>query len=121
MCGIAGLVSSVPIQPEWLRGMADLARHRGPDDEGYVGFARGEATAFAGADTMPNAIGQSFLGSPKHVLGRDGGDLGSVALGFRRLSIVDLSALGHQPMSINGNTWISYNGEIYNHVELRAE
>jgi asparagine synthase (glutamine-hydrolysing) len=46
----------------------------------------------------------------------------SVALGHRRLSIVDLSSAGHQPMpNEDGSVWISYNGEIYNHLALRRE
>ncbi|MEA3000644.1 MAG: hypothetical protein QOK17_2477 [Sphingomonadales bacterium] len=45
-----------------------------------------------------------------------------VGLGHRRLSIIDLSPLGHQPMASSDGRWmISYNGEIYNHAELRAE
>ena len=45
---------------------------------------------------------------------------GPVALGHRRLSIVDLSG-GHQPMSNeDGTVWLAYNGEIYNHAEHRA-
>jgi asparagine synthase (glutamine-hydrolysing) len=47
---------------------------------------------------------------------------GRVAFGHRRLSIVDLSAAGHQPMSNeDGTVWIAYNGEVYNHRELRQE
>src|SRR3989344_8645556 len=43
-------------------------------------------------------------------------------LGRRRLSILDLSSAGHQPMpNRNGNRWITYNGEIYNYLELRRE
>lgn len=45
---------------------------------------------------------------------------GNVGLGHRRLSIIDLSPLGHQPMSNeDGSIWIVFNGEIYNFPELR--
>ncbi len=45
-----------------------------------------------------------------------------VLLGHTRLSILDLSEAGAQPMkSSNGSWWISYNGEIYNHLELRKQ
>ena len=45
-----------------------------------------------------------------------------VALGFRRLSIIDLSATGHQPMrSASGRLTILFNGELYNYLELRRE
>jgi asparagine synthase (glutamine-hydrolysing) len=41
--------------------------------------------------------------------------------GFRRLSIIDLSAAGHQPMhGCDERTWLVFNGEIYNHTKLRA-
>ena len=45
-----------------------------------------------------------------------------VALGFRRLSILDLSLAGHQPMrSADGRFWMVFNGEIYNYIEMAAE
>lgn len=47
---------------------------------------------------------------------------GSVALGFRRLSILDLSEAGHQPMcNEDGKIWVVFNGEIYNYKILRRE
>ena len=43
------------------------------------------------------------------------------AFGFRRLSIIDLSPAGHQPMhGCDENTWLVFNGEIYNHAQLRT-
>src|SRR3990170_5598913 len=46
----------------------------------------------------------------------------TVWLGHTRLSILDLSESGHQPMqSRDGSWWTSYNGEIYNHLDLRSE
>jgi asparagine synthase (glutamine-hydrolysing) len=45
-----------------------------------------------------------------------------IALGHRRLSILDLSPAGHQPMaSLSGRYVIAFNGEIYNHLDLRRE
>ena len=47
---------------------------------------------------------------------------GGVAIGHRRLAIIDLSPAGHQPMiSADHRYVLSYNGEIYNYRELRAE
>jgi asparagine synthase (glutamine-hydrolysing) len=52
-----------------------------------------------------------------------GGSAGlTVGLAHRRLSIIDLSTAGHQPMTNeDGSIWLTYNGEIYNHADLRAE
>ena len=46
---------------------------------------------------------------------------GPVALGHRRLSIIDLSDAARQPMAYAERYWIVYNGEIYNYIELREE
>lgn len=46
----------------------------------------------------------------------------SIGLGFRRLSIIDLSLAGHQPMVDDSkNYWIIFNGEVYNFLEIRQE
>lgn len=93
--------------------MSRSLAHRGPDDEGYVLIgktaveARGAATIDARSDLPP-------------IEGIDGA--WKVALGHRRLTIIDTSTTGHQPMSWrNDRYWIVFNGEIYNYRELRAE
>ena len=49
-------------------------------------------------------------------------DAAGVSLGHCRLAIIDLSHAGHQPMSaLAGRYWITFNGEIYNYLELAAE
>jgi asparagine synthase (glutamine-hydrolysing) len=49
-------------------------------------------------------------------------DSSGTALGHRRLSILDLSPLGHQPMTdTEGRYWLTYNGEIYNYLEVRND
>lgn len=118
MCGIAGIISfsSTSFQlPSLLHNMTNAIRHRGPDDEGYAFFApEGELQAY-GQDT-PEEL-KRRLHNIHHVP-----DHFSVALGHRRLSILDISAAGHQPMQYaEGNYWITYNGEIYNYLALRDE
>lgn len=55
-----------------------------------------------------------------YIAGTSGGE--RIGLGHRRLSIIDLSAAGHEPMSDpTGRIWLTYNGEIYNFKDLRRE
>jgi asparagine synthase (glutamine-hydrolysing) len=66
---------------------------------------------------------QPLIDSLSH-RGPDGSGIyvdGPIGLGHRRLSILDLSELGKQPMQFGDRYWITYNGEIYNFVELRQE
>jgi asparagine synthase (glutamine-hydrolysing) len=87
MCGIAGIASARPVEPQLIARMAGALAHRGPDDQGV------------------------WLSDDRRL-----------GFGHRRLAIVDLSPQGHQPMTSQEGRWVlSFNGEFYNHAELRAE
>jgi asparagine synthase (glutamine-hydrolysing) len=123
MCGIAGLLSSEPIDLTALGAMLSLLRHRGPDDEGLVAFTRAGAAALAGDDTHASALTRTVAYAPRahHAQWAAQGEQTRFALGHRRLSIIDLSPLGHQPMSWRDRCWIVYNGEVFNYLEMRAD
>ncbi|MFO0902170.1 MAG: asparagine synthase (glutamine-hydrolyzing) [Pirellulales bacterium] len=96
MCGITGAIWTHPrraIDEPTLARMTDALRHRGPDDVGtYVSDYRTRSPY----EPLPG-----------------------VALGFRRLAIIDLVA-GAQPLSNeDGSIWLAFNGEIYNFQNLR--
>jgi len=116
VCGIAGIVSRDREALGAVAAMMQALRHRGPDDEGYLLADSGAARACAhrGTDTAAG-----IDASPLPSLAPEGSDL---ALGHRRLAIIDLSPGGHGPMpSADRMLWITYNGEVYNYLELRDE
>ncbi|MDC0403875.1 asparagine synthase (glutamine-hydrolyzing) [Porticoccaceae bacterium] len=88
---------------------------------GFVGFSGGNCTT--------NEVGPVMSLMLKEITTRGPDSSGQwsdyeagIHLGHQRLSILDLSPQGHQPMaSISGRYVITYNGEIYNHLELRLE
>jgi asparagine synthase (glutamine-hydrolysing) len=93
MCGIFGIVARNARIPDGvLERGTQSLAHRGPDDSGTI-LVR---------DSIPEPV--------------------EIGLGNRRLAILDLSALAHQPMhdAETGN-WIVYNGEIYNFRDVRHE
>jgi asparagine synthase (glutamine-hydrolysing) len=94
---------------------------------GFAGFfvAGTPRLGFSGAYVLPDVATRMAL-AISHRGPDDAGtwadDLAGIALGFRRLAIVDLTAAGHQPMhSAGGRFVMTFNGEIYNHLDLRAE
>ena len=104
MCGIAGIVVAEGRQlpKDHLKGIATMLGHRGPDDWGYLHYAGGAVRLWKETPVAE--------------------DLSGVVLWHRRLSILDLSCAGWQPMaSTDGRFYITFNGEIYNYLELRSE
>jgi asparagine synthase (glutamine-hydrolysing) len=101
LCGIAGLALRKPGALNWAGRALEGLHHRGPDDQGWLAWSP-SAAAYRGK-TWSEAQG-------------------SVLLVHRRLSILDLSELGWQPMSSpDGRYHLVFNGEIYNYLELRQE
>ena len=106
-----------------LDEMARMIKHRGPDDEGFVIFPNNsfEHKIFYGDDTPEEVIKSNFKFTPKEKYEHTPDNF-TVGLVHRRLSVIDLTATGHQPMcDETGRYWIVYNGEIYNFKEIREE
>jgi asparagine synthase (glutamine-hydrolysing) len=118
MCGIFGAASGGSERVNLsavLNGLQAL-RHRGPDGEGVYIYSRQEGVSKnLATDESPDGLGLEHVDS----VGNAGVQL---ALGHRRLSILDLSLLGHQPMAYaEDRLWMVFNGEVYNFKELRDE
>ncbi len=113
MCGIFGIISNENIDNRKLAGVSESIRHRGPDDEGFLLINETEKVSAGGNDTIKelnippvNTIEGGFKGCLIH----------------RRLSIIDLTPSGHQPMPYaDERYWLIFNGEVYNYIEIREE
>jgi asparagine synthase (glutamine-hydrolysing) len=122
MCAIVGLLTQAREIWQPVGRMTALLRHRGPDDEGYLLVSSGGVVCLGGEDTPTEAYRADMSFRPTGKLGpQSAAEDAWLALGHRRLSILDLSPLGHQPMSYQDRYWIVYNGEVYNYLELRPE
>lgn len=109
MCGIFGIFARNGLRdrPEQVLAGSAVASHRGPDGSGAMWF-----------DTRAQSNG-SVLGEAERWTADT---TPTVLLCHRRLSIIDLSDQGRQPMSNgDGSIWLTYNGELYNYLELRDE
>ncbi len=117
MCGIFGVLklNSTGVDIQRLQNAVNIIRHRGPDDEGY-------ALIDTGTGTMQECFGDtSQIKKGSHILSA-AGNTSDLALGFRRLSILDLSSNGHQPFTNSDKSvCLIFNGEIYNYIEIREE
>lgn len=112
MCGFAGFIyyDNHTVDPEVIRSMTHIQRHRGPDDQAFCTFDFPNKSVQLFASGNP-ALSPSASPSTTSFRG---------ALGFNRLSVLDTSQRGRQPMSSrDGSVYILMNGEIYNSPELR--
>lgn len=109
MCGIAGIFNRKGfINPVDMKNMLNAIRHRGPDDYGMVCFQSKKQTYHSLTTVNENVL-----------LPSENFDL---VLGHVRLSIIDLSTAGHQPMGTSDiSTWITFNGEIFNYKQIRSQ
>jgi asparagine synthase (glutamine-hydrolysing) len=109
MCGITGYIrtdKNLIKNTGVMRSMLECQKHRGPDDSGIMAFSLQHQTASEYTHQETKNIEEPFEG----------------ILGFNRLSILDLSKNGHQPMcSPDGKVILVLNGEIYNAFELKPE
>ena len=116
MCGISGVLSfSDSVNINKFRSMNDIIQHRGPDDEGFCLWNKNNIKFAYGNDTMEklkNKLNDSIVSYENQMF--------NLCLGHRRLSIIDISEHGHQPMAYS-DIVIVFNGEIYNYIELRNE
>jgi asparagine synthase (glutamine-hydrolysing) len=85
---------------------------------GIFGFGNGLRVEEAVLTRMRDTMGHRGPDGGANWISEDG----RVGLAHRRLSIIDLSDSANQPMTnAEGSVWVSFNGEIYNHMKLRAE
>ena len=89
---------------------------------GIAGFFQPGGLPAAGAETVVNGMSAVLSHRGPDDSGHWLDAVAGIALGHRRLSILDLSAAGHQPMvSASGRFVMIFNGEIYDHLELRRD
>src|SRR3990167_2297371 len=127
MCGICGVIcfGGRTLNTDKLKSMCDVIAHRGPDDAGYfvarthqksMNFATFTDDKFQHINRHLSAI------DSKQGLDELNKQSWDIFLGHRRLSILDITSAGHQPMSdVSQKIWVTYNGEIYNFKEIREE
>lgn len=109
MCGIVGYLNlnNKPLSnTACILSMLKIQKHRGPDDAGVYAYSLKNGDSVELPISKPVAVPDSFDGF----------------LGFNRLSILDLSVNGHQPMaSPDRKSVLIFNGEIYNAFEFKKE
>ncbi len=119
MCGIFALINVQNAEStKVLFDGTQIIKHRGPDDVGFYVWSgtKKSGQVYAGPDTDNSTLQAKQISILPQALPW------KVGFGHRRLSIIDLSPGGHQPMvhDVTGLT-ITFNGEVYNYKEIRQE
>lgn len=114
MCGFSGIVDFKNTGgrklEQCLRSMNEQLIHRGPDDHGYLLASLGNSSA-------PIRFHEQIQNFSNEEINNC-----NLGFGHQRLSIIDLSSAGAQPMPSNDQRlWVVYNGEIFNFIEIRDE
>ena len=122
MCGIAGITLLKSQDERLVPALLEMSRrlsHRGPDDEGFF-LSEGEENVFFAGHSTPDSVRYAALPYTSEEILAETNKKFSLGFCHRRLSILDLSPRGHQPMcDSERKIFITYNGEIYNYRELR--
>jgi asparagine synthase (glutamine-hydrolysing) len=123
MCGISGIwwLSGRAVDGSMVLAAADSMRHRGPDGEGHLLLhtRSGAYDPRVGPDTPAGLPFSTSITAPANFSA-------DLALSQRRLAILDTSPAGHEPMTTregasSGRLWLTFNGEIYNYIEIRDD
>ena len=123
MCGIAGIISFSGEESiiRHIFHMQAKMRHRGSDDEGFTFISNDNFLCLAGEKTPDSVIGNRLNYTPSDRSALINSDH-RLVLAHNRLSVIDISHYGHQPMcEENERYWIVYNGEVYNFPEIKDE
>lgn len=100
MCGLIVVLSRDGASQVAMSSLLAGISHRGPDDDGWLTWSHGRIARGKAAKTLS----------------------GQMLMGHRRLSIIDLTASGWQPMSSQDQRYhLVFNGELYNYIEIRRE
>ncbi|WP_321470624.1 asparagine synthase (glutamine-hydrolyzing) [Halarcobacter sp.] len=123
MCGIVGIIARKPRKISKNIFFANNQMYRrGPDDEGFILFNDNKIDVCYGIDTPMESFKDKQAYYPSENIKSTFGNSYNIAFAHRRLSIVDLSSHGHQPMCDESRQyWIIFNGEVYNFKEIRKE
>ncbi|MCE3227839.1 MAG: asnB [Bacteroidetes bacterium] len=122
MCGIAGIIlkqnNSFDLK-ETVTAMSQAIAHRGPDGEGFIFASESEVVPYNRENISFKRKDLAYIPTQNFQLSTNNFQL---AFAHRRLSIIDLSESGYQPMCTpDKKLWITFNGEIYNYIELKKE